>query len=126
MFTSLSFGTLCSLNSCRFYVFCHGFCEFICALVLLCLEYSVSLESLITSSSYNLSACYCGSLIFFSHICGFLPFFRLSAFIYHENYLYEVLDPNASNLSFSVQCLVLYLYVSSHLLQKEASLRRAE
>lgn len=45
------FRILCGLNLCRFCIFCHSLSEFICTLILLCVEYFVSLESLIISSS---------------------------------------------------------------------------
>lgn len=127
VFTSLSFGTLCSLNLCRFYVFFHGLCEFICALALLCLEYIVSLESLTTSASYNRSACDCGSLFdFFSHIVVSFHFLSFVLSSSMKIIYMKFLDRNASNLSFSVQCLPLYLCVNFHLLKKEASLMRVE
>lgn len=50
--------TLLGCNLCTSCVCCHILCEFICTSILLCLLYTVSLLSYITSGSYNLFSHY--------------------------------------------------------------------
>ena len=56
LFPILMAGILSGLNLCRTRACCPNVCEFTWALVLLCLEDTVSLESSTSSDFYNLSA----------------------------------------------------------------------
>lgn len=55
-FSLTSTGTPSCLDLCRPRVGLHNLCEFICSLILLCLEGLASLVLSIHNSSYNLSA----------------------------------------------------------------------
>lgn len=95
-FPLLCTGILSGLNFCMTYACCHSLHGLICASALLCLEYTISLESSTTS---------------------------LSAFI--PKLLGEECDKdNTFSVEYSNYCPVEGFFVNYHLLQQEASLKK--